>query len=81
MCGVSITCLIKVASRSSQKQFKGGSRITEEEPSAKLVVDGKQIPVNQFVQNVFIGIISGVLDSIHGVDEEWKVTELIIKRE
>ena len=64
-----------------KKPSKGGSLITGEEASAELVVDGKRIPVNQFVQNVFVGIITGVLDSIHGVEEDWKVTELILKRE
>ncbi|MGZ4901602.1 MAG: hypothetical protein ACXV5F_01030 [Halobacteriota archaeon] len=44
------------------------------------MVDGKRIPVNQFVQDVFVGIVSGVLDSIHGVDEEWTVAELTLKR-
>ncbi len=66
---------------SSQKLSKGGSHITEEELSAELVVDGKRIPVNQFVQNVFVGIVSGVLESIHGVDDDWKIAELTLKRE
>jgi len=38
------------------------------------------VPTNQFVQNVFAGIIGGVLDHIHGVDYDWKTVEITIKR-
>jgi hypothetical protein len=45
---------------------------------AELIVDGKRIPINQFVQDVFAGIISGVLLSIHGVGDDWKLAEVKI---
>jgi hypothetical protein len=47
---------------------------------AELIVDGKRIPINQFVQDVFAGIISGVLLSIHGVTDDWKLAEVKITR-
>ncbi|HYA32528.1 MAG TPA: hypothetical protein VEG65_00820 [Candidatus Bathyarchaeia archaeon] len=47
----------------------------------ELKVDGKQIPINQFVQDVFAGIISGVLVSIHGVNEDWKLAEVKLSRD
>jgi len=46
----------------------------------ELIVDGKRVPTNQFVQDVFAGIISGVLVSIHGVEDDWKLAEVKITR-
>ena len=42
------------------------------------MVDGKRIPINQFVQDVFAGVIGGVLLSIHGVNVDWKLAEVKI---
>ncbi|MGB9371171.1 MAG: hypothetical protein WCB79_04485 [Halobacteriota archaeon] len=47
---------------------------------AELIVDGERVPTNQFVQDVFAGIISGVLLSIHGVRDDWKLAEVKITR-
>jgi hypothetical protein len=59
----------------------GGSRITNQDLlTSELIVDGKKVPINQFVQNVLAGIIGGVLDYIHSVDYDWKVVEITIKR-
>ncbi|MEI7826479.1 MAG: hypothetical protein WCI87_01590 [Euryarchaeota archaeon] len=43
-------------------------------------MDGKRIPINQFVQDVFAGVIGGVLLSIHGVNDDWKLAEVTITR-
>ncbi|MGA2884317.1 MAG: hypothetical protein ABSE80_04085 [Halobacteriota archaeon] len=47
---------------------------------AELIVNGKRVPINQFVQDIFAGIISGVLLSIHGVEDDWKLVEVKITR-
>jgi hypothetical protein len=47
---------------------------------AELIVDGERVPTNQFVQDIFAGIISGVLLSIHGVRDDWKLAEVKITR-
>jgi hypothetical protein len=46
----------------------------------ELIVDGKRVPINQFVQDIFAGIIGGVLLSIHGVGDDWKLAEVKITR-
>jgi hypothetical protein len=47
---------------------------------AELIVNGKRVPINQFVQDIFAGIISGVLLSIQGVEDDWKLVEVKITR-
>jgi hypothetical protein len=63
----------------SWKLSNGGSHITDQEQLTELIVDGKRIPINQFVQDVFAGVIGGVLMSIHGIEDDWKLAEIKIK--
>jgi hypothetical protein len=46
----------------------------------KLVIDGKEIPMNPYVQNVFGVIISGLISTLKGVDENWNHAEIILDR-
>jgi hypothetical protein len=44
----------------------------EERLKAELVVDGKAIPMNHFTQVVMEKVVSGVAESLKGVDPQWK---------
>jgi hypothetical protein len=46
----------------------------------KLNVDGKEIPINDFVESILTGTISGAVTTLHGVSEEWKKIEIRIER-
>ncbi len=46
----------------------------------KLNIDGKEIPINEFVANILTGTIAGAVTTLHGVDEEWKKIEIKIER-
>jgi len=45
----------------------------------KLKVDGKDIPINEFVERILTGTIVGAVSSLHGVAEDWKKIEIEIQ--
>jgi hypothetical protein len=46
----------------------------------KLLVDGKEIPLNEFVEKILNGTIIGALTSLRGIKEDWKEIEMEISR-
>jgi hypothetical protein len=46
----------------------------------KLQVDGKEISINEFVERILAGTITGAVTTLHGVGEEWKKIEIKIER-
>ncbi|MBC7131126.1 hypothetical protein H5T51_07955 [Candidatus Bathyarchaeota archaeon] len=47
----------------------------------KLSVDGVDIPLNEFVRKILSGTITGAVESLRGIKEDWKEIEIKIKRE
>ncbi len=48
--------------------------------AVKLLIDGKEIPLNEFVESILAGTITGAVTTLHGIDEDWKKIEIAIKR-
>jgi hypothetical protein len=48
--------------------------------AAKLVVDGKEIPLNDFVTRILSSTVAGAVTTLHGVSEDWKKIEIKIER-
>ena len=46
----------------------------------KLKVDGKEVPLNEFVEKFMSGSITGALASLKGINEDWKKVEIEITR-
>ncbi|HUT16740.1 MAG TPA: hypothetical protein VMW84_00370 [Acidobacteriota bacterium] len=46
----------------------------------KLLVDGKEIPLNEFVEKILNGTIVGAVTSLRGIKEDWKKIEIEISR-
>jgi hypothetical protein len=46
----------------------------------KLKVDGKEIPLNDFVEKILNGTISGAVTSLRGIREDWKKIEIEIQK-
>ena len=44
----------------------------------KLKVDGKEIPLNEFVEKILNGTIVGAVTSLKGIKENWKRIEIEI---
>jgi hypothetical protein len=48
--------------------------------SLKLRVDGKDIPLNDFVEKILNGSITGAVSSLRGIREDWKKIEIEIEK-
>ncbi|MGA3059414.1 MAG: hypothetical protein ABSD92_03490 [Candidatus Bathyarchaeia archaeon] len=48
--------------------------------SFKLKVDGKEIPLNEFVEKILSGTITGAVTSLRGIKEDWKKIEIEIQK-
>ncbi len=47
---------------------------------AKLVVDGKEIPLNEFASKILSGTVIGAISSLRGVKKDWKEIEIRIAK-
>ena len=45
-----------------------------------LEVDGRKIPMNDFVRKMMCGVISGSIEALHGVDKDWRNINISLKR-
>jgi hypothetical protein len=48
--------------------------------SLKLKVDGKEILLNEFVEKILSGTITGAVTSLRGIKEDWKKIEVEIQQ-
>jgi hypothetical protein len=46
----------------------------------KLLVDGKEIPLNEFVGKILTGTIVGAVTSLRGIREDWKKIEIDVTK-
>jgi hypothetical protein len=46
----------------------------------KLLIDGKEIPLNEFVEKILNGIIVGGVTSLRGIKEDWEKIEIEISK-
>lgn len=47
----------------------------------ELNVDGKKVPMNKFVQKIVASTIKGMVDTLDGVDTDWKNLEVKIEKD
>ncbi|MGD6933370.1 MAG: hypothetical protein ACQCN5_04100 [Candidatus Bathyarchaeia archaeon] len=45
-----------------------------------LKIDGKEIPLNEFVEKILTKTIVGAISSLKGINEDWKKVELEITK-
>ena len=46
----------------------------------KLVIDGKEIPLNEFVNKILTGTVVGAVTSLRGIREDWKKIEIEVEK-
>ena len=46
----------------------------------KLKVDGKDVPLNDFVEKMLGGTITGAVTSLKGIRQDWKKIEIEIQQ-
>lgn len=47
----------------------------------ELLVDGKKIPMNEFVQKIVINVIKAMVETLHSIDNGWKEISIHIERD
>jgi hypothetical protein len=47
---------------------------------AKLIIDGKEVELNEFVTKVLSGTIVGAVTSLRGVKKDWKEIEIKVSK-
>ncbi len=51
-----------------------------EDADIVLEVDGKDIPMNDFVRKILCGMIAGSIEALRGVGDDWKSINVSLKR-
>ena len=46
----------------------------------ELTVDGKDIEINHFVKEILAAMTSSSVETLHGVDEDWKEMSIKLER-
>jgi len=46
----------------------------------KLMIDDKEIPLNEFVEKILSGTIVGAVTALRGIKEDWKKIEVEISK-
>ncbi|HJW97786.1 MAG TPA: hypothetical protein VJ529_01565 [Candidatus Bathyarchaeia archaeon] len=46
----------------------------------KLLVDGKEIPLNEFVNNMLGGTVVGAVTSLRGIKNDWREIEIRVTK-
>ena len=46
----------------------------------KLLIDGKEIPLNEFVSKMIGGTVVGAVTSLRGIKEDWERIEIEITK-
>jgi hypothetical protein len=46
----------------------------------KLVVDGKEIDLNEFASKILSGTVIGAVTSLRGISKNWKEIDIRVKR-
>ena len=48
--------------------------------SIRLLIDGREIPLNEFVEKILSGTIVGAVTALRGIKEDWKKIEIEVSR-
>ena len=47
---------------------------------ARLLVDGEEIDLNEFVEKILAGTIAGAVTSLRGIKKDWKKIEIAVTK-
>ncbi|MFQ6056442.1 MAG: hypothetical protein ACE5J3_10735 [Methanosarcinales archaeon] len=47
----------------------------------ELIIDGDEIPLNDFVQSILASTINGAIQALSGINPDWKKVEIKIERD
>lgn len=47
----------------------------------ELSVDGRRIPMNDFVQNIVVSVVKAMVETLHTIDNGWKEISIHIEKD
>lgn len=47
----------------------------------ELSVDGRKIPMNEFVQKIVVNVIKAMVETLHTIDSEWEEISIQIEKD
>jgi hypothetical protein len=47
---------------------------------SKLLVDGEEVDLNEFVEKILSGTIAGAVTSLRGINSDWKKIEIEVTK-
>ena len=51
-----------------------------EKMKIELLVDGRKIPMNDFVQKIVVNVIKAMVETLHTIDSGWKEISIHIEK-
>lgn len=48
--------------------------------NVELKIDGKNIPLNEYVTKVFSSVILGLIDTLHAIPEDWETLQIEVNK-
>jgi hypothetical protein len=55
--------------------------IRRKKVKTELLVDGRKIPMNDFVQKIVVNVIKAIVETLHTIDSEWKEISIHIEKD
>jgi len=46
----------------------------------KLKIDGREVGLNPYVTSVFHNVILALIETLKGIDEDWSIAEIEVRR-
>ena len=57
-----------------------GRKVYGDDVKLQLIVDGKNIELNKFVEKILSGTLIGAISSLREIEEEWKELQINVTR-
>ncbi len=61
--------------------YKSYTTARRKKVKIELLVDGRKIPMNDFVQKIVINVIQAMVETLHTIDSRWKEISIHIEKD
>lgn len=55
--------------------------IRRKKMKVELLIDGRKIPMNDFVQKIVVNVIKAMVETLHTIDSGWKEISIHIEKD
>jgi len=67
--------------RDKRKNCRSWYEIRREKVNIELSVDGRKIPMNDFVQKIIVNVIKAMVETLHTIDGGWNEISIHIEKD